>query len=105
MGILDKYNKRIGADAIFQGNVDTGLIFDPSAPQQVTQDKVTDFDKTSLDLENPNPLGGPINVSYTTQVGEDIVTSPTTQPYTPQNTYSDSFTSPELKARTIDPIK
>ncbi len=105
MGILDKYNKILGVGNPLQGNTSTGLIFDPSAPQQVTQDKVTDFNKTSLDLENPQPLGGPINVPYTTQVGEDIVTSPTTQPYTPNSTYSDSFTSPILKARTIDPIK
>ena len=105
MGLLDRYNKIVGVGNPLQGNTSTGLIFDPSSPQQITQDKVTDFNKTSLDLEDPNPLGGPINVSYTTQVGEDIVTSPTTQPYTPKSTYSDSFTSPELKARTIDPFK
>ena len=65
----------------------------------------TTFNKTSLDLENPNPLGGPINVAYTTKVGSEIKTSPTTQPYTPQNTYTDSFTDPRLIARTIDPYK
>ena len=105
MGILDKYNKRIGANTPLQGNTDTGLIYDPSTPQQIPQDTVTDFNKTSLDLENPLPLGGPINVSYTTKVGEDIVTSPTTQPYTPNSTYTDSFTDPTLIARTIDPFK
>ena len=63
------------------------------------------YDKTSLDLTNPLPLGGPINISYTTAVGESVVTSPTTQPFTPQNTYTDSFTDPRLIARTIDPIK
>jgi hypothetical protein len=105
MGLLDRYNKQIGAGTVSQGNVDTGLIFDPSAPQQITQDKVTDFNKTSLDLENSLPLGGPINVAYTTKVGEDIVTSPTTQPYTPKSTYTDSFTDPRLIARTIDPFK
>lgn len=105
MGILDKYNKRIGVNTPIQGNIDTGLIYDPSAPRQLPKDKITDFDKTSLDLENPQPAGGPINVSYTTKVGEDIVTSPTTQPYTPNSTYSDSFTDPNLKARTIDPFK
>ena len=101
----DKYDNAIGINSPLQGNINTGLIYDPSSPQQIPQDKVTDFNKTSLDLESPLPLGGPINVSYTTQVGENIVTSPTTQPYTPNSTYSDSFTSPELKARTIDPFK
>lgn len=101
----DKYENAIGVNSPLQGNINTGIIYDPSAPQQIPQDKVTDFNKTSLDLENPNPLGGPINVSYTTKVGEDVVTSPTTQPYTPTNTYSDSFTDPNLKARTLDPFK
>ena len=195
MGLKQRYNKRIGAGSALQGNVDTGLIFDPGAPQQINNkdlidrydaaigsnqiggstntgivrdpnnptrpvpDKVTDFNKTSLDLENPtplggpinvaqyghrqrylpqpnrgyddssqgqirgdgalqtsfnktsldlenpNPLGGPINVAYTTKVGSEIKTSPTTQPYTPQNTYTDSFTDPRLIARTIDPYK
>jgi hypothetical protein len=101
MGLLDRYNK-----TITQSGGNTKLIRDPQTPIQAP-DSVSfnqdNFKGSSLDLENPNPLGGPINVSYTTQVGEDIVTSPTTQPYTPKNTYSDSFTSPELKARTIDP--
>lgn len=104
MGILDKYNKRIGGNQI-GGSVNTGIIYNPNNPIKPIPDNVQEFDKTNLDLENPNPLGGPINVSYTTQVGEDIVTSPTTQPYTPNSTYSDSFTNPELKARTIDPFK
>jgi len=99
MGIIKKYNKRIGAGSALQGNVDTGLIFDPGAPQQINNkdlidrydaaigsnqiggstntgivrdpnnptrpvpDKVTDFNKTNLDLENPSPAGGPINAS------------------------------------------
>ena len=105
LDLEDKYDNAIGINSPLQGNINTGLIYDPSSPQQIPQDTVTDFNKTSLDLESPLPLGGPINVSYTTKVGEDIVTSPTTQPYTPKSTYSDSFTSPELKARTIDPFK
>jgi hypothetical protein len=100
-----KYDNAIGVNTPLQGNINTGLIFDPSAPQQIPQDKVTDFNKTSLDLENPQPLGGPINVPYTTKVGSEIKTSPTTQPYTPKNTYTDSFTDPRLIARTIDPYK
>ena len=65
----------------------------------------TTFNKTSLDLENSQPLGGPINISYSTRVGSEIVTSPTTQPFTPKSTYTDSFTDPRLIARTIDPQK
>ena len=101
MGLLDRYNKATASQ-------NSGLIRDPQTPIQ-SPDSVSfnqdNFGGSSLDLENPNPLGGPINVAYTTQVGEDIVTSPTTQPYTPKSTYSDSFTSPELKARTLDPYK
>ena len=99
MGLLDRYNKATASQ-------NAGLIRDPKTPIQAP-DSVSfnqdNFKGSSLDLENPNPLGGPINVAYTTQVGEDIVTSPTTQPYTPKNTYSDSFTDPRLIARTIDP--
>jgi hypothetical protein len=101
MGLLDRYNKATASQ-------NAGLIRDPKTPIQAP-DSVSfnqdNFKGSSLDLENPNPLGGPINVAYTTQVGEDIVTSPTTQPYTPKNTYTDSFTDPRLIARTIDPYK
>lgn len=101
----DKYENAIGINSPLQGNIDTGLVYDPSSPQQIPTDKVTDFNKTSLDLESPLPLGGPINVAYTTKVGSEIITSPTTQPYTPKSTYTDSFTDPRLIARTIDPFK
>ena len=63
------------------------------------------FDKTSLDLENPAPAGGPINVPYMTKVGAEVVTSPTTQPYTPKRTYVDGLQNPDLIARAIDPYK
>ena len=63
------------------------------------------FNKTNLDLENPAPIGGPINVSYTTKVGAEVVTSPTTQPYTPTRTYADSLQDRNLIARAIDPYK
>ena len=46
---------------------------------------------TNLDVENPLPNGGPINVPYTTRIGTESQTFPTTQPFTPRNTYSDSF--------------
>lgn len=63
------------------------------------------FDKTNFDLENPAPLGGPINVPYSTPVGQEIITSPTTQPYTPTRTYADSLKGRDLIARAIDPYK
>tara|TARA_R110000803_G_scaffold48327_3_gene100406 strand:- start:1706 stop:2020 length:315 start_codon:yes stop_codon:yes gene_type:complete len=104
MGILNKYNERIAGNQI-AGSLNTGIIRDPAVPRKRPDPATDQFNKTSLDLESPLPLGGPINVSYTTLVGEDIVTSPTTQPYTPKSTYTDSFTDPRLIARTIDPIK
>jgi hypothetical protein len=104
MGILDKYNSQSWKLAYYpQNDPVQGL---SEVDKMLLDSKLKDsFDETNLDLENPNPLGGPINVSYTTKVGEDVVTSPTTQPYTPKNTYSDSFTDPRLIARTIDPYK
>tara|TARA_R110002153_G_scaffold271143_1_gene438177 strand:+ start:2290 stop:2598 length:309 start_codon:yes stop_codon:yes gene_type:complete len=102
MGLKERYNK-----AVASGN--TGkIIRNPNKPLESpfsNPNQEVSFGITSLDLENPNPLGGPINVSFTTKVGEDIVTSPTTQPYTPNSTYTDSFTDPRLIARTIDPFK
>jgi len=73
---------------------------------QLLDSKLDDsFNKTSLDLENPAPLGGPINIPYSTIVGQDIVTSPTTQPYTPTRTYADSLQDKNLIARATDPYK
>jgi hypothetical protein len=63
------------------------------------------YDKTSLDLTNPLPLGGPINVPYSTLIGSELKSFNTTQPYTPKNTYKDSLQSAELKARASDPIR
>tara|TARA_B100000497_G_C7543657_1_gene328957 strand:+ start:121 stop:438 length:318 start_codon:yes stop_codon:yes gene_type:complete len=105
MGILKKYKNAIGVNSPLQGNINTGLIYDPSSPQQIPQDKVTDFDKTNLDLEDPNPLGGPINVAYNTQIGSEYKSFTTTQPYTPKNTYIDSLQSDELIRRASDPIR
>jgi hypothetical protein len=48
-------------------------------------------DSTDLDVENPLPNGGPINVPYTTRIGNESFTFSTTQPFTPRNTYADSF--------------
>lgn len=60
---------------------------------------------TSLDVENPQPLGGPINVPYSTLIGSEFKSFNTTQPYTPKNTYKDSLQSAELRARASDPIR
>ena len=65
----------------------------------------TSFNKTNLDLENPLVLGGPINVAYNTQVGSEYKSFTTTQPYTPQSTYTDSLQSDELIRRASDPFK
>lgn len=48
-------------------------------------------DSTDLDVENPLPNGGPINVPYTARIGNESKTFSTTQPFTPRKTYSDSF--------------
>lgn len=99
MGLLDRYNKSIAAQ--------TGLSSEnPEATAPSKQgNPEAQFKGSSLDLENPAPAGGPINVPYTSKVGAEIITSPTTQPYTPQRTYTDSFTNPDLIARAIDPFK
>ncbi len=46
---------------------------------------------TNLDVENPFPNGGPINVPYTTRIGGQFAGFTTTHPFTPLNTYADSF--------------
>ena len=65
------------------------------------------YDQTDLDLTNPSPLGGPINIPYTTKVGIRTVSKTTTQPYLPQNgkTYKDSLQDPLLIARATDPFR
>jgi hypothetical protein len=101
MGLLDKYNNALSTS-------NPGLIRNPNAPVADPSSinfNDDNFKSSNLDLENSGPLGGPINVAYTTRVGEDVVTSPTSQPYTPKSTYTDSFTDPRLIARTIDPYK
>jgi len=65
----------------------------------------TSFNKTSLDLENPLPLGGPINEPFQTIIGNEVKFFNTTQPFTPQNTYKDSLKSDELRRRASDPIR
>ena len=53
--------------------------------------KEDNFQNSDLDLENPSPLGGPINVPYVTRIGSEIKKFTTTQPYTPKNTYRDNL--------------
>ena len=62
-------------------------------------------EKTNLDLENPLPLGGPINEPFQTIIGSEVKSFNTTQPFTPKNTYKDSLQSAELRARASDPIR
>ena len=106
--ILKKYNEQSwklayypDANGISSGRKDELV----TRPRFAKTSLDTSFNKTSLDLENPSPLGGPINVPYSTIVGQDIVTSPTTQPYTPTRPYVDSLQDRNLIARTTDPYK
>jgi hypothetical protein len=105
MGILDRYNKAISNPG---GNLTTGIIRDPNTPIQAP-DNVNfgkdNFQKSNLDLENPAPLGGPINIPYTTKIGSETVSKTTTQPYTPKNTYIDNLQSQELIDRARDAFK
>ena len=81
---------------------------DSSEGQFLVGGKLKDsFNKTSLDLTSPDPLGGPINIPYNTQVGIRTISKTTTQPYLPQNgrTYTDSLQDPLLIARATDPFK
>jgi|TARA_R110000787_G_scaffold10265_1_gene34957 hypothetical protein len=107
MGILDIYNKKI---AFNPGGTQTqpevvSLSANPPLNPLAKPGQANSFKFTSLDLENPNPLGGPINVPYSTPVGTGVISSPTTQPYTPRRTYVDSLQDPLLIARSTDPIK
>lgn len=101
MGLIKQYDKDVA-------NQTSPLIRNPDAPLESpfsNPNQEVSFDKTSLDLENPAPLGGPINVPYGTIIGSEYKGFTTTQPYTPQNTYIDSLKSDLLIARASDPIK
>lgn len=104
MGLLKKYNEQAWKLAYYpQNDPVQGLsTIDKSLTTSALEDS---FDETSLDLENPSPLGGPINVPYTSKIGDKVVSKTTTQPYTPKNTYSDSLQSSELIARATDPFR
>ncbi len=102
MGLLNRYNKSI----YNVSGPKTGPDLVPTETSKEAKPPLaSSYNKTSLDLENPLPLGGPINVPYSTPVGSGILSSPTTQPYTPRRTYVDSLQDPLLIARSTDPIK
>jgi len=67
------------------------------------------FNQTNFDLENPEVLGGPIHEPYITKIGADVMSFPTSTPYSPKNTYSDQFRTKEEDklslGRTLDPYK
>lgn len=104
MGILDKYNSQSWKLAYYpQNDPVQGL---SEVDKILADSKLKDsFNETSLDLENSSPLGGPINIPYTTKVGSETVTKTTTQPYTPKNTYIDNLQSDELIERARDPFR
>ena len=110
MGILQKYNEQAWKLAyypeqegiVFRGGNNGRFELDVRLLDSQLDDS---FDKTSLDLENPSPLGGPINVAYTTQIGAEVKSFTTTQPYTPKNTYADSLQNPDLIERATDSFR
>lgn len=106
-GILDKYNSQSWKLAYYpeaDGLISRNGRFELN-PQFLNSKLDGTFNETNLDLENPNPLGGPINEPYTTKVGSEVISSVTTQPYTPKSTYVDSLQDPLLIARATDPYK
>ena len=110
MGILKKYNEQAWKLAYYPEQ--DGLVFRGmnngrfELDARLLDSQLDDsFNKTNLDLENPSPLGGPINVSYNTRIGTEYKSFPTTQPYTPKKTYADSLQDQRLIARATDPFK
>ncbi len=101
MGLKNRYDKDV-AQGVSQ------IIRNPNQPIQAPNDvffNKNNFSTSNLDLEDPTPLGGPINVAYNTQIGSEYKSFTTTQPYTPKNTYIDSLQSDELIRRASDPIR
>ena len=98
MGLKQRYNKGVATGV--------GLASEnPEIAPSKQGNPEAQFKGSSLDLENPNPVGGPINVAYNTQVGSEYKSFTTTQPYTPKSTYIDSLQSDELIRRASDPFK
>lgn len=98
MGLLKRYNKGVSSGI--------GLASEnPEIAPAKQGNPEAQFKGSSLDLENPTPAGGPINVPYSTLIGNEFKSFNTTQPYTPKNTYKDNLQSDELRARASDPIR
>lgn len=100
MGLKDLYDKAVATGV--------GLASEnPEIAPPKQGNPEAQFKGSSLDLESPQPLGGPINVPYNTQIGTEYKSFNTTQPYLPKTgkTYQDSFQDPRLIARATDPIK
>jgi len=98
MGLKNRYDKSVASGV--------GLASEnPEIAPPKQGNPEAQFKGSNLDLENPLPLGGPINVAYNTQIGSEYKSFTTTQPYTPKNTYIDSLQSDELIRRASDPIR
>ena len=98
MGLLKRYDKSVTSGI--------GLASEnPEIAPPTSGNPEAQFKGSNLDLEFKSPLGGPINVPYTTLIGSEFKSFNTTQPYTPKNTYKDSLQSDELRRRASDPIR
>tara|TARA_B110000263_G_scaffold210268_1_gene192741 strand:+ start:59 stop:358 length:300 start_codon:yes stop_codon:yes gene_type:complete len=99
MGLLDRYNKGVATGVGLASENPEATITTPIGDPEVQ------FKGSSLDLENPNPVGGPINVAYNSQVGSEYKSFTTTQPFTPKNTYIDNLQNGDLIRRASKPLK
>ena len=98
MGLKQRYNKGVATGI--------GLASEnPEIAPAKQGNPEAQFKGSSLDLENPNPVGGPINVAYNSQVGSEYKSFTTTQPFTPKNTYIDTLQNGDLIRRASKPLK
>jgi len=98
MGLKQRYNKGVATGI--------GLASEnPEIAPSKQGNPEAQFKGSSLDLENPNPVGGPINVAYNSQVGSEYKSFTTTQPFTPKNTYIDNLQNGDLIRRASKPLK
>ena len=98
MGLKQRYNKGVATGI--------GLASEnPEIAPAKQGNPEAQFKGSSLDLENPNPVGGPINVAYNSQVGSEYKSFTTTQPFTPKNTYIDNLQNGDLIRRASKPLK
>lgn len=105
MGLKNRYDKDVAAGV-------SKIIRNPNQPIQSPDDvsfNKKNFATSDLDLTDPSPEGGPINVPYTTRLGGiqngEVKSFSTTQPYTPKKTYIDTLQDPDLIARARDPFR